>query len=229
MARSKRFDPMDEEPVKGDMTPMIDIIFLLLIFFLLTTRFIVPEKMISQLLPTNKGQASSSPPVVEPPPDLNILIYPEGFARGMGVQQMDDMWKANPDASRALLQVGNNDPIMIEGSSISASTRQASLEPVLEGVFQYIAGHLAAAEDPGESRDDQRPVVIHCFSALSWKYALLAYDAVRQYERDVAGSGAIESSQDLREAREVSFAPPRIRNYHTWELGNELWEILHMR
>ena len=65
--RRKRLDPSDQEDVEGDMTLMIDIVFLLLIFFLLTTKFIVPEKMISQLLPTNKGQASSSPPVVEPP------------------------------------------------------------------------------------------------------------------------------------------------------------------
>ena len=33
----------DEEEVKGDMTPMIDIIFLLLIFFLLTTKFVEEE------------------------------------------------------------------------------------------------------------------------------------------------------------------------------------------
>lgn len=226
---SKRYDSLDEEPVKGDMTPMIDIIFLLLIFFILTTRFIVPEKMISQLLPTNKGQDRSSPEIIQPPPDLNILIYPESFARGMGVEQMDDMWKANPDAGRALLQVSNNAPILIEGSSISASNRNASLEPVMEEIFQYIRGHLAAAEDPGESRPDQRPIVIHCFSALSWKYSLLAYDAVRQYERDVVGTAVITSTQDLRHAREVSFAPPRIRNHHTWEMGHELWEILHMR
>ena len=87
---------------------------------------------------------------------------------------------------------------------------------------------MEAAEIPGSPRKEQRPVVIHCFSALSWKYAMLAYDAVRQFERDKA-QGVITSTQDLREAREVSFAPPRIRNYHTWELGNELYEILHMR
>lgn len=228
MARRKRIDPSDQEDIKGDMTPMIDIIFLLLIFFLLTTKFIVPEKMISQLLPTNKGQAAASPPVVEPPQDLNILIYPEGFARGMGVQQMDTLWKDNQNASVAMLQVSNNSPIRIEGNSISGSTQAAALNPVLAEVYGYIAGLMEAAEMPGEPRKDQRPVVIHCFSALSWKYALLAYDAVRQYEREKAG-GRITNSEALREAREVSFAPPRVRNYHTWELGNELWEILHMR
>ena len=226
--RRKRMDPSDQEDVKGDMTPMIDIVFLLLIFFLLTTKFIVPEKKISQLLPTNKGQASSSPPVVEPPKDLNILVYPEGYARGMGVEQMDTMWKDKQDASVAMLQVSNNSPIRIPGSSISGSSRAADLEPTLGQIYDYVNSLMAAAEIPDSPRKDQRPVVIHCFSALSWKYAIVAYDAVRQYERDQA-QGAILTTEDLREAREVSFAPPRIRNYHTWELGNELYEILHMR
>lgn len=228
MARRKRIDPSEQEDIKGDMTPMIDIIFLLLIFFLLTTKFIVPEKMISQLLPTNKGQASSSPPVIEPPQDLNILIYPEGFARGMGVQQMDTMWKDNQNDSVAMLQVSNNSPIRIVGNAISGSTHADALNPVMAEVYAYIAGLMEAAEDPGVPRKEQRPVVIHCFSAMSWKYALLAYDAVRQFEQDKA-SVRITNTQDLREAREVSFAPPRVRNYHTWELGNELWEILHMQ
>lgn len=226
--RRKKIDPTEQEDIKGDMTPMIDIIFLLLIFFLLTTKFIVPEKMISQLLPTNKGQASSSPPVVEPPQDLNILIYPEGFARGMGVQQMHNMWMESQDSSVAMLQVSNNPPTRIESSAIARSTHSDNLDPILGGVYAYIAGYMEAAEIPGAPRKDQRPVVIHCFSALHWKYALIAYDAVRQFERDKAG-GRITNSDALREAREVSFAPPRIRNYHTWELGNELWEILHMR
>jgi aspartate kinase len=35
--------------------------------------------------------------------------------------------------------------------------------------------------------------------------------------------------EEMLEAREVSFAPPRIRNYHTWELGNEMFEIINMK
>ena len=184
--------------------------------------------MISQLLPTNKGQASSSPPVVEPPKDLNILVYPEGFARGMGVEQMDTMWKDNQNAGVAMLQVSNNGPIRIDGNSLSGNTTEAFLDPTLSEIYGYVSSLMEAAELPGSPRKEQRPVVIHCFSALSWKYAMVAYDAVRQFERDKA-QGSILTTQDLREAREVSFAPPRIRNYHTWELGNELYEILHMR
>ena len=228
MGRRKKLDPSEQEDIKGDMTPMIDIIFLLLIFFILTTKFIVPEKMISQLLPTNKGQASSSPPVVEPPQDLNILLYPEGFARGMGVEVMDTKWKNNQNSDVAMMQVSNNGPIRVVGNSISASNKEADLKIVLGEVYGYVSSLMEAAELAGLPRKEQRPVVIHCFSALSWKYAMLAYDAVRQFEKEKS-QVRVTNTQDLREAREVSFAPPRVRNYHTWALGNELYEILYMR
>lgn len=227
MRSDKKIDPTDDESVKGDMTPMIDIIFLLLIFFLLTTKFIVPEKMISQLLPTNKGQRNTAKEDVLPPDDVNILIYPEGFTRGMGVEEMDALWREKQGSSAAMIQVGQNTPIRIHGEAISGDSREAVLNLVLGEIHAYISQHLAAAEQ-GEERRNERPVVIHCFSSLSWKYALVAYDAVRQYEREQAGV-RISSSQDLRHMREASFAPPRIRNYHPWERGNELHEILHAR
>lgn len=219
---------IDQEEEKGDMTPMIDIVFLLLIFFLLTTKFIVPEKMISNLLPTNKGQASASPPVVEPPQDLNILIYPEGFQRGMGVEQMDTLWHSQENTRTAVFRVSNNPHIIVKSGDLSGSTRKADLDNGIGPIHSYIWQFMEAAETAG-SRKEQRPVVIHCFSGTSWKYALIAYDAVRAYEKQKAGGLKVVNSETLREAREVSFAPPRIRNYHTWELGNELWEIVNMK
>ena len=77
----------DEEEVKGDMTPMIDIIFLLLIFFILTTKFIPEEKMIASVLPTNKGQASASVQLEEKH-DVNILIFPAAFFMGGTIPAM---------------------------------------------------------------------------------------------------------------------------------------------
>ena len=193
----------------------------------MTTKFLVPEKAISQLLPTNKGSAPISPPDIKFPEDLNIRIYPEGFARGMGIEQMDTMWHDAENAEVALLQVANNPPLRLESSDLSGSTRLEDLDPELTRIYEHIYAYLDAAEQAGAERDQQRPIVIHCFSALSWKYAMVAYDAVRQYEKEKFYT-EIEYSQDLRGEREVSFAPPRIRNYTTWELGNELYEILHM-
>jgi len=35
--------------------------------------------------------------------------------------------------------------------------------------------------------------------------------------------------EDMQTAREVTFAPPRIRDYRQWEMGYELFEIIHMK
>ena len=37
--------------------------------------------------------------------------------------------------------------------------------------------------------------------------------------------GKGSSVEDLLSARDVTFAPPRIRGFHTWEMGKELFEI----
>ena len=100
---------------KGDMTPMIDIVFLLLIFFILTTKFIPNEKAIASLLPTNKGQSSASPPEIEPPEDINIIIVPAGMQRGMQPSWYDNEWNTKRMRDQTMLSVGNSQPIAVVG------------------------------------------------------------------------------------------------------------------
>ncbi|MFN3241203.1 MAG: ExbD/TolR family protein [Planctomycetota bacterium] len=54
--------PDDEQ--KGDMTPMIDVVFLLIVFFL-CIEFKVLESRLDAFLPTDKGSAPTVTPVVE--------------------------------------------------------------------------------------------------------------------------------------------------------------------
>lgn len=51
-----------------DLTPMIDIVFLLLIFFMTATKFRTPEGVIEAFLPKDKGQAAGTPKI-----DLNEI------------------------------------------------------------------------------------------------------------------------------------------------------------
>lgn len=222
MRRHPRLLSLDDPQSKGDMTPMIDMVFLLLIFFLLTSTFLVPEKVIGQLLPTDRGAQAQSEPDIEPPQELRIRLYPQGTEAGMGVAELHRWWRDERDFSAAWLQVGNHQPLLITGRELSAASDSASLNPVINRIHEYIAGHLAAVEEAGLRRE-QRNVAIHCFSGLSWKYALVAYDAVRDYERHRA------PGTDLAQAREVVLAPPRLRGYSHWEQGNELWEIINGR
>jgi len=208
------------------LTPLIDIIFLLLIFFILTTKFIAHEKVISNLLPTDKGQALTTPPVVEPPPDINVCIYPDGMTQQMQPSELEAAWKDGypENTQEAVFRIGREGQIVVDGKALGSESK-AVAEPAVAAIHDYVRDRLARVE-AGGSRKDQPPVVIHCFSGMPWKYALVAYDAVRASEAARSGQTGSMSQEQLENAREVNFAPPRIRNFHTWQFGYELSDIL---
>lgn len=220
----------EDEEIKPDMTPMIDIIFMLLIFFLLTTKFIPDEKFIGSLLPTNKGQANTSQQDIEPPQDVNIMVYPGGMSRGQQPSFYDKLWKEQREKNIAVLRVGAGAEVQVNGRNLAFEARDSVKWQEVKTAHAYIHEELKKREQGSALRKDEDPVVINCFSGLPWKYAILVYDAVRDYEREQAGQGLANVGDPARQnAREINFAPPRIRDYHTWELGNELWEIIHKK
>ena len=60
-----------------NVTPLIDVMFLLLLFFLLTTKFRQEEGAIPGTLPSN-GKSFAKEVADEPPPAINITINPVG-------------------------------------------------------------------------------------------------------------------------------------------------------
>lgn len=220
-----RIERDDDDEIKGDMTPMIDIIFLLLIFLILTTKFIPDEKAIASLLPTDKGQAMASVKIEEPQ-NVNILIYPAGFTRGFQPSHYDQQWHANPKAESAIYRVSNRPEIQIDGRLLASRSENKENEQ-LSMIHAYIHQHLAEFEKGAPTRKDEDPIIIHCFSGLPWKFALAAYDAVREWEKGKF-SGEL-TPEAMLNAREVTFAPPRIRDYREWEMGYELFEIIHLK
>ena len=62
-----------QEEAKADMTPMIDVVFLMIIFFI-CIEFKVLESKLNAFLPTDKGSQST---VVEPEEQLSIKIHVE--------------------------------------------------------------------------------------------------------------------------------------------------------
>lgn len=230
MARKKR-EPEDNT-VPMDMTPMIDCIFLLLIFFILTSKFTPDEKAIASLLPTNKGQTGVSSSK-ELPKQVNICIYPMGMAKG---RQPSEYWAhvqqiqaQDPIISKAALRIGGSPEVEMDRHVLGDRGSDA-MNAMMDNIHAYVAQCLEERDKdmPTQNRKDAVPVVISCYSGMSWQYALLAYDAVRAYE---ASKGSIATDPNaLENAREVTFAPPRIRNYDTkYPLGNELYEIVNMR
>ena len=65
--KRKRRDrrPLDVMPAKMDLTPMIDVVFLLLVFFLCATRFKTIEDMLNANMPDGGPHQDEPPPIDE--------------------------------------------------------------------------------------------------------------------------------------------------------------------
>jgi hypothetical protein len=214
---------------KVNMVPLIDCMFFLILFFLLVTRFGPAEQAIASMLPTDHGPTGRGQ--VQPNEQINIAIYPSGLDRGLGARAyaaaVDEQLSAGHFDASACVRVGGSAPATVLGATLSNLPDEAT-QAQISAVHAYIASELAARETAGAPRAQQHPVVVSCYSALSWKYALLAYDAVRAYEGSLAGGRINRTSGDLADAREVTFAPPLVRNI-PGEQGRELEGILHLR
>jgi hypothetical protein len=218
---------------KLDLVPLIDTVMLLLLFFIMTSKFTSEEKAISSLLPTDKGQLSQpQTKTVEEVKQINICIYPKGMVDGFEPSgyrdQLATMREGGASIDNATLRIGGN-RMEIDGKVLDIK-EHAVLTRHMADIHGMIAQSLASYETGGGERKDQLPVIIHCFSGMSWRFALVAYDAVRAYEGSrQPGFVYTGDPKQLDNAREVTFAPPRIRNYSANELGNELYEIVRLK
>ncbi len=89
-----------KEEYKMEMTPMIDVVFLLLIFFLLTIKFKILEGKLSAYLPKDVG-VNSSPAEPKEKVEITIHIVQPGakvFAKGL---HEGEPWSPNPPGSQA--------------------------------------------------------------------------------------------------------------------------------
>ena len=71
MARRRNRAAVDLTPLKGDMTPMIDVVFQLLIFFMLTIEFKQLEGKLAAYLPKDVGVNTSQ---AEPKEKVEIVL-----------------------------------------------------------------------------------------------------------------------------------------------------------
>ncbi|MEK7412310.1 MAG: biopolymer transporter ExbD [Planctomycetota bacterium] len=216
-----------------DLVPMIDTVMLLLLFFMLTTKFTPEEKMISSLLPTDKGQAATKVKVEEKK-TVNICIYPAQMEKGYQPSEyrkmLTDRFQPGQTIQDAYIRIGNADPILIEGRTLEVRDGE-KIKVLINQISRFISEKMDPYEDKDRpERKDQPPVIIHCFSGMPWRFALIAYDSVRYYESQKPHGFKFSGNPDeLQRMREVVFAPPRIRNYSANELGNELYEIVHTK
>ncbi len=213
-----------------NLVPLIDCMFFLILFFMLVTKFTPAEQAIASVLPTDKGVEDGAIRVVGNPA-INIAIYPTGVERGNGAREClaacDRAIASGAFDRSAQIRIGGSDPLPVRGDVLDTQPTEA-MRAEIAALHAYVAGELAKREESGQPRARQHAVVVSCFSGLSWKYALLAYDSVRAYERDRAGGRINRTATDLADAREVSFAPPLLRNVAPDGLGRELEHIVSL-
>lgn len=85
MARRRKRAGVEATPIKGDMTPMIDVVFQLLIFFMLTIEFKQLEGKLAAYLPKDVGVNTSQ---AEPKEKVEIVL--RVAAEGTKLDPYDD-------------------------------------------------------------------------------------------------------------------------------------------
>jgi biopolymer transport protein ExbD len=73
MARRKLRD--EDKNLEPDMTPMLDIVFILLIFFIVTTSFVKEEGLVVNRPKMNKSSSSDSPTMLVQISETGIVLF----------------------------------------------------------------------------------------------------------------------------------------------------------
>lgn len=204
----RQVDHDEDDNPSADLTPLIDLIFLLLIFLILTIKFVPDEKMIDQMLPAKGSGVDLS---LEPPLEVVITILPAALPR---------------QANRATVSAWLDDPhgdvrVRCAGADIILA-QDGDPEAKLAKLTTFITERLEHFEQDAARRSDQAPVRVHGYSGLAWRYLLWVFDAVRAYEKD---HGQVEVASRHDKGRECSFNAPPLRQEDNEHLISELIDL----
>ncbi len=206
-------DEENREKATVDMTPMIDIVFLLLVYFVLTMTFMPDEKWLSQLLPTTKGGDSNVVEQLEVQ-EINISFYPSGAPATSSTSELQN-WYDNLDSIQHVT-------CRINGSTIELPFH-LDHEQQVERIHAFINEQLAKYEDHLSTREKQDSVNVHCFSRLPWRYAIAGFDAVRAYEKEIT------KVDEKIMGRDFGFAPNQLRDHRHDQLGDEIFRLRSLK
>jgi len=127
-----RFQRRRTRDVSVDLTPLIDVVFLLLIFFMVSTTFI-DEGRLKLELPEAAGE-----PATEPPETLEIVVSAKGEYAVAGRSLADTDIETLMDALRAVSQGDRSRPLVVTADA------QAPHQAVVRAMDA--AGRLGFAE-----------------------------------------------------------------------------------
>lgn len=127
-----RFRNEEEESFKFDMTPMIDVVFLLLIFFMVSTTFVDFSRRMDIDLPTSKSsQLDESPKtlLIEMSMDKRLFLNGKTITLPQLEKQLGDFPKDTPPSATIKADKGlpYGDVIKIMGILQNARIREISV------------------------------------------------------------------------------------------------------
>ena len=131
----------ESEEIIANLTPLIDVVFLLLIFFMVTTTFLNPEREIDIDLPT----ADSAGAVESPPEEIVINVRADGriFVGGNAIEREPLI-----ELLRNAAQHDPETPVKIRGDRLA---RHESIVSVMDacgkaGLFNLAVGTTTEEE-----------------------------------------------------------------------------------
>lgn len=135
-----RTDGGDDDDTRVNLTPMIDVVFLLIIFFMVATKFHELEREIDVKLP----ETSDAQPLTEPPQEIIINVKRDGTFTVRGkTQTLDEL--------RALLTEAKNSyaaqTVLVRGDEKAFYGHVARVLGVCKGVG-IDNSNLAVLQEP---------------------------------------------------------------------------------
>lgn len=170
-----------QEEVKPDMTPMIDVVFLMIIFFI-CIDFKILEAKLPAYLPKDKG---SQPTKVEPQEQLSIGIYVDKkgtptFPTGGGLNQL------NPNTKRPyrFILVGHDVYWQVGAKRVDTVE---DLTTELKRIYSDRSLWVDDKDKPGSKKP--MPVVIEPHKGTFYNDAAITADCVKEAEFDEINFG----------------------------------------
>lgn len=162
MAKKKTRTKVEEsQEAEADLTPMIDVTFLLLIFFILNLKFKVEEGEIQSYLPKDKGQGSGTPQIDLTEVRIKLLWYDHS---GRPTKDKDN--------GTVILKIGRN---TFNGPGELDNAMEDN--PLWVKLHDELVGY--ATKNAGKGKDGKgQPVIIDARPQVPYRYVVRALNEV---------------------------------------------------
>jgi len=162
----KKKKKMEAQEAEADLTPMIDVTFLLLIFFIVNLKFKVEEGEIESFLPKDKGQGKGTPSIDLKEVRIKLLWYDSSGRPTKDLNAGQVVLKVGRNSYNTPGLLTGNDPAMVDN-------------PAEEAVWQKLFTDLEGFKSGYTGKTDKGlPVIIDAREQVPYRYIVRALNEV---------------------------------------------------